>query len=210
MAGKFEQLAKLARERYKSLGDDDMAQYTTTTNTDVAPPRAKKAKYLRDADGNIYLWTEELASRGDLVAAYDPDKPDDYAEDQKQIQLNRELEIARERADAEEVARIEAIKEKEEAELARAEAEQLAEANQRNLDAAQRQLEEEREAHAKAMAEMQAKYDALAKQQAGVEVEQEETQPEKPKQPRKKPAKKAEAVAETTVADELDLDGIDD
>lgn len=209
MAGKFEQLAKLARERYKSLGDNDMAQYTTTTSTDVAPPRAKKAKYLRDADGNIYLWTEELASRGDLVAAYDPNSPDDYAEDQKQIQLNRELEIARERADAEEVARLEAVKEKEAAEQARAEAEQLATANQRNLDIAQRQLEEEREAHAKAMAEMQAKYDALAKQQAGVEVE-EDTQPTKPKQPRKKPTKKVETVAETTEADDIDLDGMDD
>ena len=228
MTGKFEQLAKQARERYKSLGDTEMAQqYSTNDSTVVAPPVAKKAKYLRDANGVIYLWTPELALRGDLVAAYDPEMPDKYADDQKQIQLNRELEIARERANAEEVARLEAVKAKEKAEAERQEAEEIAQANQRNLDVAQRQLEEQREQHAKEMAEMQAKLDAMAKQVAvgqddsvgepkDVQVEEPKDTPveePKAKPKRKSPAKKAEKVVEETQqADDLDidLDGLDD
>ena len=216
MVGKFEHLAKSARERYKSLGDTEMAQqYSTNDSTVVAPPIAKKAKYLRDANGVIYLWTPDLALRGDLVAAYNPDNPDEYADDQKQIQLNRELEIARERADAEEVARLEAVKAKEKAEAERQEAEEIAQANQRNLDVAQRQLEEQREQHAKEMAEMQAKLDAMAKQVAVGQddsVEEPEAKPEaKPK--RKSPAKKAEKVVEEAQQEDnlnIDLDGLDD
>ena len=196
MASKFEHLAKSARERYKSLGDTEMAQqYSTNDSTVVAPPIAKKAKYLRDANGVIYLWTPDLALRGDLVAAYNPDKPDEYADDQKQIQLNRELEIARERADAEEIALD----------------------NQRNLDATQRQLEEQREQHAKEMAEMQAKLDAMAKQVAvGQDNSPEEAKDapvEEPKPKRKSPAKKAEKVVEEAKQEDgldIDLDGLDD
>lgn len=221
MVGKYAQLAKLARERYKSFGDEEMAQqnYTTTDSTVTAPPMAKKAKYLRDADGNLYLWTYELATRGDLVAAYDPDKPDEYNADQAQIQINRELEIARERADAEEVARLEAVKAKEKAEADRQEAEQIAQANQRNLDLVQRQLEEEREQHAKEMAEMQAKFDAMAKQVAVGQDDSAEAhkdaQIEKPKAKpkRKSPAKKAEKVVEEAQQEDdldIDLDGLDD
>lgn len=212
MVGKFEHLAKSARERYKSLGDTEMAQqYSTNDSTVVAPPIAKKAKYLRDANGVIYLWTPDLALRGDLVAAYNPDNPDEYADDQKQIQLNRELEIARERADAEEVARLEAVKAKEKAEAERQEAEEIAQANQRNLDVAQRQLEEQREQHAKEMAEMQAKLDAMAKQVAVGQDDSVEEPEAKPK--RKSPAKKAEKVVEEAQQEDnlnIDLDGLDD
>lgn len=221
MVGKYAHLAKQARERYKSFGDEEMAQqnYTTTDSTVTAPPMAKKAKYLRDADGNLYLWTYELATRGDLVAAYDPDKPDEYNEDQAQIQINRELEIARERADAEEVARLEAVKAKEKAEADRQEAERIAQANQRNLDVVQRQLEEEREQHAKKMAEMQAKLDAMAKQvavgQDGSAEELKDVQVEEPKAKpkRKSPTKKAEKVVEEAQQEDdldIDLDGLDD
>lgn len=221
MVGKYAHLAKQARERYKSFGDEEMAQqnYTTTDSTVTAPPMAKKAKYLRDADGNLYLWTYELATRGDLVAAYDPDKPDEYNADQAQIQINRELEIARERADAEEVARLEAVKAKEKAEADRQEAERIAQANQRNLDVVQRQLEEEREQHAKKMAEMQAKLDAMAKQvavgQDGSAEELKDVQVEEPKAKpkRKSPTKKAEKVVEEAQQEDdldIDLDGLDD
>lgn len=168
--------------------------YTTTDSTVTAPPMAKKAKYLRDADGNLYLWTYDLALRGDLVAAYDPDKPDEYHDDQAQIQLNRELEIARERADAEEVARLEAVKEKEKAEADKVKAEEIALANQRNLDIVNQKLEEEREEHAKHIAALQAQIDALAKAQAIVPDEA-ETPKEKPK--RKVPANKKEEPAKT-------------
>lgn len=216
MVGKYAHLAKQARERYKSFGDEEMAQqyYTTNDSTVTAPPMAKKAKYLRDADGNLYLWTYELAMRGDLVAAYDPDNPDEYNADQAKIQLNRELEIARERADAEEVARLEAVKAKEKAEADRQEAEQIAQANQRNLDIAQRQLEEEREQHAKKMAEMQAKLDAMAKQMAvGQEDPDKEAEQPKAKPKRKSPEKKSEKVVEETQQEDdldIDLDGLDD
>ena len=215
MVGKYAHLAKQARERYKSFGDEEMAQqnYTTTDSTVTAPPMAKKAKYLRDADGNLYLWTYELATRGDLVAAYDPDNPDEYNSDQAQIQINRELEIARERADAEEVARLEAVKAKEKAEADRQELEAIALANQRNLDVAQRQLEEQREQHAKEMAEMQAKLDAMAKQVAVGQddsVEEPKDAPveePKAKPKRKSPAKKAEKVVEKAQQeDDFDID----
>lgn len=187
-----------------------MAQnYTTTNSTVTAPPMAKKAKYLRDADGNLYLWTYELATRGDLVAAYDPERPDEYNDDQAQIQLNRELEIARDRADAEEVARLEAVKEKEKAETEKQKAEEIALANQRNLDIANQKLEEEREAHAKQIAEMQAQIDALAKAKATGSVEEATEETQSPK--RKAPAKKKEVEsAKTDSTDDLDLDDLDD
>lgn len=211
MTGKFAHLAKQARERYKSLGDREMAQdlYTTSGSTVTAPPMAKKAKYLRDAYGSIYLWTNELATRGDLVAAHDPDNPDKYSDDQTQIQLNRELEIARDRADAEEVARIEAVKEKEKAEAEKQKAEEIALANQRNLDIANRKLEEAREEHAKQIAEMQAQIDALAKAKATEPDEEAKEETSAPK--RKVPAKKkAVESAKTDSTDNLDLDDLDD
>lgn len=188
-----------------------MAQdlYTTSGSTVTAPPMAKKAKYLRDAYGNVYLWTNELATRGDLVAAFDPDNPDEYSDDQTQIQLNRELEIARDRADAEEVARLEAVKEKEKAEAEKQKAEEIALANQRNLDIANRKLEEAREEHAKQIAEMQAQIDALAKAKA-TEPDEEATE-ETPATKRKAPAKKkAVESAKTDSTDNLDLDDLDD
>ena len=204
MIGKYSKFAKQARERYRNIGDDEMAQsYTTMNSTVTAPPMAKKAKFLRDADGNIYLWTPELAMRGDLVAAYDPEKPDEFNDDQAQIQINRELEIARERAEANEVARLEAIKEKEAAEAEQRKSEEIAKANQRNLDIANKQLEEEREAYAKQIAELQAQIDALAKQSAEAKAD-EVAKEEKPK--RKAPAKQAKAG---TVDDDLDLEDLD-
>lgn len=160
MTHKFSKLAQQARERYKQEKGLDMTQSTNTQV--VAPPVAKKAKYLRDADGNLYLWTEGLAQRGDLVAAHDPNAPEKYSSDLSQIALNRELEMARERADMQEVARLEAEKQAIEAEQAKAEAEALAEANARNLQIAEEKLAQERAENAKKLAEMQATIDALA------------------------------------------------
>lgn len=179
MARKFTHLAKAARERYQQSKDLDMSILGVQNSTVTAPPMAKKAKYLRDADGNIYLWTLELAERGDLVAAYDPNEPDRYEKDQAQIALNRELEIARERADAEEAARLEALRDKEAAEAAQKEAQEVAQANERNLRKAEEELQAEREAHAKAMAEMQAKLDAMAKEIAGDTPEPKKVAPKK-------------------------------
>lgn len=198
MARKYEALARQARERYNQQTDGDLEMAQDTMN--VAPPMAKKAKFLRDADGNIYPWVPELAARGDLVAAYDPDKPDMYADDQAQIALNRELEIAKERADAEEVARLEAQKRAEEEAAKRAEAEQIAQANQRNLSQAQEALARQEEEHAKQVAALQAQIDAMAKQQAEAAVE--------------KPAEvevpaEVEAPAEE-VKEEINFDELDD
>lgn len=162
----------------------------TTTTTQVAPPMAKKAPLLKDADGNVYLWTEALASRGDLVAGYDPADPDKFAKDSEQITLNRELELARERANAEEVARLEAIKKQEQAEQLASEKEELAVANERRATKAEAELQAERELHAKQMAEMQAKLDAMAEMQAKQGVEKEEVKP-------KRPAKKTKQVEVT-------------
>lgn len=190
MARKFSALAKAARERYREK-DLDMSVIGTTNNTVTAPPMAKKAKYLRDAEGNVYLWTVELAERGDLVAAYDPNDPDKFADDQSQIAINRELELARERADAEEAARLEALREKEAAEAAKKEAEEVAQANERNLRLAEETLQAEREAHAKAMAEMQAKLDAMAKDVVENKDKVADVQPVKKAAPKKRAAKKA-------------------
>lgn len=202
MARKFSELAKAARERYKTK-DLDMSVLSTTNNTVTAPPMAKKAKYLRDADGNVYLWTAELAERGDLLAGYDPDNPEKYADDQAQIALNRELEIARERADAEEAARLEALRDKEAAEKAKKEAEEVANANARNLQLAEEALQAEREAHAKQMAEMQAKLDAMAKGIADAKEEssKEDVQPKKKAAPAKR-AKKVEATDDLSEFDQ--------
>ncbi len=189
MARKYADLARQARERYnqQSDGDQEMAQDTMN----VAPPMAKKAQFLRDADGTIYPWVPELAARGDLVAAYDPEKPDAFAEDQAQIALNRELEIAKERADAEKRAEEEAAK--------RAEAEQIAQANQRNLTQAQEALARQEEEHAKKVAELQAQIDAMAKQQAEVAVEA-----KSPKAKAKKVEKPAPVAEEEINFDEVD------
>ena len=198
MARKYADLARQARERYnqQSDGDQEMAQDTMN----VAPPMAKKAQFLRDADGTIYPWVPELAARGDLVAAYDPEKPDAFAEDQAQIALNRELEIAKERADAEEVARLEAQKRAEEEAAKRAEAEQIAQANQRNLTQAQEALARQEEEHAKKIAELQAQIDTMAKQQAEVAVEA-----KAPKAKAKK-VEKPEPVAE----EQINFEEVDD
>ena len=198
MARKYADLARQARERYnqQSDGDQEMAQDTMN----AAPPMAKKAQFLRDADGTIYPWVPELAARGDLVAAYDPEKPDAFAEDQAQIALNRELEIAKERADAEEVARLEAQKRAEEEATKRAEAEQIAQANQRNLTQAQEALARQEEEHAKKIAELQAQIDAMAKQQAEVAVEA-----KAPKAKAKK-VEKPEPVAE----EQINFEEVDD
>ena len=198
MARKYADLARQARERYnqQSDGDQEMAQDTMN----VAPPMAKKAQFLRDADGTIYPWVPELAARGDLVAAYDPEKPDAFAEDQAQIALNRELEIAKERADAEEVARLEAQKRAEEEATKRAEAEQIAQANQRNLTQAQEALARQEEEHAKKIAELQAQIDAMAKQQAEVAVEA-----KAPKAKAKK-VEKPEPIAE----EQINFEEVDD
>jgi hypothetical protein len=193
--------------------EKNMAQFSSTANPTenvVAPPRAAKAPYLRDAAGNIYLWTPELAARGDLVAAYDPDEPERFADDQKQIELNRRLEIAQQNAQAEEAARIKAEKEKLEAETQAREAEKIAEANARNLEIARQQLEEKEEAHAKKVAELQAQIDALAKGQAKevlAEENGEDKAVEEAETKRKSPPKKVKkASQESATADLEDLD----
>lgn len=160
-----------------------MSLIGSNNKTVTAPPVAKKAKFLRDADGNLYLWTPELAQRGDLVAAYDPSQPEKFAADQAKIALVRELEMARERADAEEVARLEAVRAAEVAEASRKEAEEVAEANARNLQIAEETLQAEREANAREKAELQAKIDAMAKEMADkvkVEPQAKKTAPKKP------------------------------
>lgn len=190
-----------------------MALTNSTTENIVAPPRAAKAQYLRDAAGVIYLWTPELAARGDLVAAYDPDAPERFADDQKQIELNRRLELAQQNAKAEEAARIQAEKDKLEAEKQASEAEQIAIANARSLEIARQKLEEQETAHAKQVAELQAQIDALAKEKAEAALATEEApaateeldQPAKRKVPAKKV--KSQADAESTDTDDLgDLD----
>nr|DAD84395.1 MAG TPA: hypothetical protein [Podoviridae sp. ctUS21] len=190
-----------------------MAQFSSTANPTenvVAPPRAAKAPYLRDAAGNIYLWTPELAARGDLVAAYDPDEPERFADDQKQIELNRRLEIAQQNAQAEEAARIKAEKEKLEAETQAREAEELANANARNLEIARKQLEEKETEHAKKVAELQAQIDALAKGQAKevlAEENGEDKAVEEAETKRKSPPKKdKKASQESATVDLEDLD----
>lgn len=191
MARKFSHLAKEARERYNAK-ETDMTDvnYTASGSTVKAPPVAKKATHLIDADGNVYLWTPELAERGDLVAAYDPNEPDKHSKDRSQIALNRELEIAREKADAEEVARIEAVSKAEEAERVRLEAEELAKANAMQARQAEEALQKEREENARKIAEMQAQIDALAKQSA--DSKQEEVKVAPKKAPKKKAEKEAE------------------
>lgn len=137
-----------------------------------APPMAAKAPFLKDADGNLYLWSPELAARGDLVAAFDPKKPDAHAADFSQITLNRELELARDKAQMEEAHRLEAEKAKIEAEKAKKEAEEVASANAETLRKTQTELERVQAAHAKEMAEMQAKLDAMANSQVKEKVKE--------------------------------------
>ena len=185
-----------------------MALTNSTTENIVAPPRAAKAQYLRDAAGVIYLWTPELAARGDLVAAYDPDVPERFVDDQKQIELNRRLELAQQNAKAEEAARIQAEKDKLEAEKQASEAEQIAVANARSLEIARQKLEEQETAHAKQVAELQAQIDALAKEKAEAALATEEAPAptEESDQPakRKVPAKKVKDQADTDDLGDLD------
>ena len=210
MARKFTDLARQARERYNQQTDGDQEMAQDTMN--VAPPMAKKAKYLRDADGTLYPWVPELAARGDLVAAYDPDKPDAFADDQAQIALNRELEIAKERADAEEVARLEAQKRAEEEAAKRAELEEVAKADKRNLTLAREQLVAAEEAHAKQIAELQAKIDAMAKQQAEESVATAKKAKPKPKAKKKETVVEEQAVEVPAeeVKEEINFDELDD
>lgn len=206
MTRKFSSLAAQARERYLQMKGIDMNNGTKTT-TVAAPPKAKKAKYLRDADGNLYLWTEDLAERGDLVAAYDPTDPDKYAGDQAQIALNREIELARERANAEEAARLEAVKQAEEAEAARREAEEIAQANARNLQIAEETLLAEKEKNAQEVAELKAKLDVMAKELAQKEtptVEQEKTTKKPAPRKRSKPEIPADEEAENVTQENQD------
>lgn len=145
----------------------------TDTIIVAAPPMAAKAPYLKDADGNLYVWTPELAARGDLVAAYDPNQPDAHKADFSQITLNRELELAREKAQVEEAHRLEAEKSKFEAEKAKKEAEEVALANAETMRKTQAELERVQAEHAKEMAEMQAKLDAMANTKAKKEAKKE-------------------------------------
>lgn len=207
MTRKFSSLAAQARERYLQMKGIDMNNGTKTT-TVAAPPKAKKAKYLRDADGNLYLWTEELAERGDLVAAYDPTDPEKYAGDQAQIALNREIELARERADAEEAARLEAVKQAEEADAARREAEEIAQANARNLQIAEETLLAEKEKNAQEVAELKAKLDAMAKELAQKETTKKPA-PRKRSKPEIPADEEAENVTQENVTQE-NQDHIDD
>lgn len=207
MTRKFSSLAAQARERYLQMKGNDMNTIGSKTTTVAAPPKAKRAKYLRDADGNLYLWTEDLAERGDLVAAYDPTDPDKYAGDQAQIALNREIELARERADAEEAARLEAVKQAEEAEAARREAEEIAQANARNLQIAEETLLAEKEKNAQEVAELKAKLDAMAKELAQKEtptVEQEKTTKKPAPRKRSKPEIPADEEAENVTQENQD------
>lgn len=138
-----------------------------TDKTIVAPPMARAdTPMLVDADGMQYLNIEGLRERGDLVAGYDPNKPDIDFDNVEQIRLNRELEIARENAKAEEAARLEAEKRAAEIEAEKAEAERIAKANEMNKLNAEAELQREREEHAQQMAEMRAKMEAMAKQLA--------------------------------------------
>lgn len=213
MTRKFSALAKLARERYQDTQEPDMTVLGTTNNTVTAPPKAKKAPYLRDADGNVYLWTEELAERGDLVAAYDPNQPDKYADDQSQIALNRELELARERADAEEAARLQAVRDAEAAEAAKREAEEVASANERSLRLAEETLQTEREEHAKQLAELQAKMDAMAKEvakSAGLVKPTEEVETVEAPKKKSTPKKRAPKVEEVSNVEDLETEGLDE
>lgn len=183
-----------------------MALQSTTTTTVTAPPKAKKAKYLRDADGHIYLWTPELAQHGHLLAAYDPDNPDEFKEDFENVALNRELEIAKEKAEQEEAARLEAVRTAEQAEAARAEANEIAQANARKLAQVQQELEDERLANAKYIAELEAQIQQLAKGGTVEPKDEDDLPEEKPNTKRKAPAKKVKEQKETEEDPLADLD----
>lgn len=133
------------------------------TNNYAPPPATDRTPLLRDADGHTYLNIPGLCARGDLVAGYDPAEPERYDADLKQVRLNRELELAREKAHADEVARLNAEKEAEQAKAVAKEAEMVAAANAERLrlaDEAQQAMAAEYE---KKLAEMTAKVEALAK-----------------------------------------------
>lgn len=191
-----------------------------TDKTIVAPPMARAdTPMLVDADGMQYLNIEGLRERGDLVAGYDPNKPDIDFDNVEQIRLNRELEIARENAKAEEAARLEAEKRAAEIEAEKAEAERIAKANEMNKLNAEAELQREREEHAQQMAEMQAKMDAMAKQLAERDEPKDDVTPNGDKENSatgKKPApkrrtKKAEepAPSDDNSSGDNDLDEFD-
>lgn len=201
MARNLSQLAKLARQRYLTTNEDiEMAQSSTETVT--APPKAKIAKYLTDAEGNIYLWTPQLAARGDLVAGYDPDKPEAFEKDIDKIRLNHEIERAKEQAKMAEVAKVEAEKANLEAQEKAADLELQAKSAEARAKDAEAKLEEERADNAKKLAEMQAKLDALAKQSA--------EQPVVEKPAKSAPKKKQVEVKEQSTASEPDFSELDD
>lgn len=201
MARNYAAQAKLARERLNKNEDSFMANVRTTPADVTAPPKAKQAPLLRDAFGNLYLFTEQLADRGDLVAGYDPENPDAYATDQHSIQRNRELQLARERADIAEAARLEAEKLREEAETKRLEDEKIAIANSQRAEKAEAELEAQKAEHAKQIAEMQAQLDALAKQATSSVVQSAGGAKENSTSSRKKTAPKKKAA--TVEADDL-------
>lgn len=201
MARNLSQLAKLARQRYSTTNEDiEMAQSSTETVT--APPKAKKAKFLTDAEGNIYLWTPQLAARGDLVAAYDPNEPEAFEKDIDKIRLNHEIEIAKEQAKMAEVAKVEAEKANLEAQEKAADLELQAKSAEARAKDAESKLEEERADNAKKLAEMQAKLDALAKQSTEKPVVDKQSKPA-PKR------KKDDGEEESTVS-EPDFSELDD
>lgn len=182
---KFTHQAKLARERLNPR-DKDMAQDNISV---TAPPKVKKAPFLMDAHGTIYPYSEAFAQRGDLLVPYDPEDPERYSTDLAQIRIQRELEQAREQGKASEQARLEAENRELEAQRQREEAEEQAKASERAAQEAEDKLRAERELHAKEMAEMRAKLEALTKQAGDVgtsSVEQGSTPPKKKAPPRKK------------------------
>lgn len=183
MARKFTELAKEARRRLSPYDEETIMALDNPQS--VAPPKAKKAKYLRDADGNLYLWTESLAERGDLVAAFDPENPDEFIADQEQIELNRKLEIAQEEARLQEAARLESEK-----------AAKLAE--EKALDEAKKNEELIRRNR-----ELEAKLAALEAKETVGETTEEAPKPRAAK--KKTPVKKEEVVAEE--AEVVDTDG---
>lgn len=133
------------------------------TNNYAPPHATDRTPLLRDVDGHTFLNIDGLRARGDLVAGYDPADPDRYDADLKQVKLNRELELAREKAKADEVARLKAEKDAEKAKADVKEAEMVAAANAERL----RIAEEERLAMAaeyeKKLAEATAQLEAMAK-----------------------------------------------
>lgn len=129
-----------------------------------APPQADpNAPLLRGADGYVVLNIDAFNQRGDLVAGYDPNRKDAYADDEKRIQQIRELELAREEADAAKVAEIEAKKAAADAKAKAEEANKLAEANAQTISKLEQDKLDLEAKLKKQLAEANAKLDAMAK-----------------------------------------------